>query len=164
MMKKLLVLLAVLSLSGCASFKHVPEGFAGPTATIMDSAGNISGSKGELFYIESIDGNTIQNARNSTRGASYNTGFSLSTRSETRHVRAGVPMKLVVIGTHVTAAPIHEFASRATGNFFTVTGEIEFVAEPNKKYVVVGSLTKEEASVWIRDTDGNVVSKKIIAK
>ena len=74
-------------------------------------------------------------------------------------------MKLRLVGTHVTAAPIHEFASRAIGAFFTVEGEVEFSPLVGKAYVVNGELTKEQTSVWIEEVETkDVVTKKVIAK
>jgi hypothetical protein len=157
-----LILLALIVLSGCASYSHVPEKYAGPIAWIQDTAWNDTSSKGQLFYVESIDGNSIINAQRATRSASYGRGFDLTTRSESRSVRI-VPMKLRIVGTHVTAAPIHEFASRAAGSFFTVQGDVSFTPEPGKSYRVTGSLTKEVASVWIADQDGKPVTEKISA-
>jgi hypothetical protein len=164
-MKKYLYAAATaLALSGCATYQHAPEGYTGPTAEISDTYYYETGSKGALFYVKSIDGNAVQNARGATGRASYGRGFSLTAQSETRRLRIE-PVKLVLIGTHVTAAPIHEIASRAIGEFFTVEGEISFLPVTGKKYEVVGDLKKAEASVWIRDADSRErVSEKITAK
>jgi hypothetical protein len=155
--------LAAIAVSGCATYKHVPEGYVGATAYIADSSEYESGSKGKLFYVSSIDGNDIQNARTATGRASYGRGFNLTTQTEGRYLKA-VPVKLKLIGTHVTAAPIHEIASRAAGTFFTVEGSVEFQPVAGKRYRVVGSLEKQEASVWIIDAETNEpVIKKITA-
>ena len=159
-----LCLAALLSLAGCATYKHVPDGYSGPVAQLLDSAYQLSGGKGELFYIESINGNAIQNAANATRRASYGRGFALTTMTESRSVKAE-PMRLKLVGTNVTAAPVHEIASRAIGEFFTVSGEIEFTPQRGKAYRVIGKLTKESAEVWLEDFETNTpVTAKITAK
>jgi hypothetical protein len=156
--------LAMLSLAGCATYKHVPEGYGGPVAQLGDSTSQLSMGKGELFYVASINGNPIDNSRTATGRASYGRGFSLTTSTVWRAVKIE-PMQLRLVGTHVTAAPIHELASRAIGEFFSVEGEVEFSPQPGKEYRVVGVLTKERAEVWIQDDETKLpVTKKITAK
>ncbi len=151
-------------LAGCATYQHVPENYAGPVVTIADSAFALTSAKGMLFYVESIDGNPVRNARNATAQSSYGQGFRLTTGIAHRQVRV-VPMKLKIVGTHVTAAPIHELASRAAGEFFTVSGEVDFTPVAGRRYVVDGELTKQLASVWVRDAEtGQPVTEKITAR
>ncbi len=159
----LTALLCVITLlGGCATYQHVPEGYTGSTASIHDTSTYETSSKGQIFYVNTIDDNTVKNARSATAQASYGKGFRLTTATVTRDVRT-VPIRLNIVGTHVTAAPIHEFASRAIGAFFTVSGDVTFTPEKNKNYYVRGSLSKEVASVWIEDGDSKLVSEKIIA-
>ncbi|TAG76110.1 MAG: hypothetical protein EAZ24_09455 [Burkholderiales bacterium] len=165
-MRKIAIFLAFVTLvvGGCATYKHVPDGYTGPVAQLGDSGMQLSGGKGELFYVESINGNQIENARNATGRASQGRGFSLTLQRVWRPVKIE-PMKLKIVGTHVTAAPIHEIASRAIGEFFTVEGEVEFTPVVGKEYLVVGELTKAQASVWIQDQETKQpVTKKVVAK
>ncbi len=156
-------LVAVL-LGGCATYKPVPDGYAGPTARIVDSSYQETGGKGRLYYVESVDGNKIENARNTTGQASYGRGFSLSTRGAIRDVPIR-KMRLRLVGTHVTAAPIHELASRAIGEFWSVEGDIDFIPEAGKVYEVRGELKKAGSSVWIADqATGEPASEKISNK
>ena len=164
MKKILLVLVLLLTLGGCATYKMVPDGYTGPTVPIDDSANNENSTKGRLFYVAAINGIEISNARSATGRASYGQGFRLTAVGAYRSVKVE-PMKLRLVGTHVTAAPIHEIASRATGNFFTVEGDVDFLPIAGRKYVVTGELTKEVASVWIADAEtGAPVTAKITAK
>ncbi len=160
-----LFLLLVLLLTGCASsYKAVPDGFTGPTARIIDGSYQESGGKGRLFYVASIDGNPVDNARRATGSASYGRGFSLSTRTSARDVPIR-KLRLHLVATHVTAAPIHELASRAIGEFFSVEGELDFTPEAGKVYEVRGQLSKEGSSVWLTDLySGEVVTEKIVSK
>jgi hypothetical protein len=164
MKRYFLLLVLLLTLGGCATYKHVPDGYAGPVAQLGDSGTQLSGGKGELFYVASINGNQVENARTATGRASHNRGFSLTMDRVWRPVKIE-PMKLKLVGTHVTAAPIHEIASRAIGEFFTVEGEVDFTPVAGKEYLVVGELTKAQASVWIQDQETKQpVTKKIVAK
>jgi hypothetical protein len=137
-------------LGGCATYKPVPDGYTGPTARIVDSSYQETGGKGRLYYVESVDGNKIENARNATGQASYGRGFNLSIRGSIRDVPVR-KMRLRLVGTHVTAAPIHEIASRAIGEFFSVEGDVDFTPEPGKVYEVRGELKKAGSSVWLVD-------------
>jgi hypothetical protein len=157
------LLLATLSLFSCATYVPVPSGYSGPTAQMLDTGFQETGGKGQLFYVEAVDGNTIENARITTARASHGRGFNLSISMTGRHVKAQ-PTRFRVVGTHVTAAPIHEIASRTAGTFFRVEGDIDFTPIAGKTYAVAGTLTKKEASVWIEDWETKQpVTKKIVA-
>jgi hypothetical protein len=159
-----LALAAVLLLSSCASYKPVPEGYTGAVATIRDTSETEDGTKAQQFYLAEIDGNRVENSRSATRQSSYGTGFSLFARGFERPVPVRA-MKVKLIGSHVVAAPIHEFASRAAGTFFQVEGIVDFTPKPNVRYVVRGELKKGNSSVWIEDEATNeVVTVKVTSK
>ena len=158
------VALAAVLVSGCATYQPVPEGYTGPTARITDSGHQESSGTGRLFYVESIDGNRIRNVRIATAENSHGQGFRLSIGGARRDVPIQ-KLRLKLVGTHVTAAPIHEMASRAIGEFFSVEGEIDFTPAAGKSYEVVGELTKQSASVWIEDVETKQpVTAKVTAK
>lgn len=162
-MTKLLWLFAfaVVTLGGCATYKPVPDGYTGPTAVISDSIQRESGGKGQVFIVSQINGNDIANAASVSRAASQGRGFSLLLAHEVRFVKPEM-MKLTLVATHITAAPIHEFASRAAGEFFSVRGEVDFQPVAGRSYVVTGVLSKNEKAVWIEDRDTKeVVTRKI---
>jgi hypothetical protein len=154
--KHVFVIALALVLSACASYRPVPEGYSGPVAVIRDSAQTESVAKGQLFYVQSIDGNAIHNARNATRQSSANTGFIVNARDSERRVPIRA-MKLRLIATHVTGAPIHELASRAAGTFFSVEGDVEFTPKAGATYVVRGELKKGASSVWIEDATSQAI-------
>ena len=156
------VVCLILFLPGCATYKPVSEGYSGPVANIIDTGQTEDGTKARIFYVASIDGKTIENARSASRSSSYGTGMSLHMHTRERQVPIR-PMRLKLVGTHVVAAPIHEFASRAIGTFFEVEGEIEFTPEAGATYLIKGDLQKQGSSVWIEEVgkDGPVVPKII---
>lgn len=128
----------------------VPDDYKGPVAYIADSVVQEDGSKGQVFFVDAIDDKPIQSALTATRRASYNQGFALSLHSEMRRVPVA-PLKLRLVASHVTAAPIHEFASRVAGTFFFVEGEVSFTPVEGGDYVVKGELKKDGSSVWLAD-------------
>ena len=154
-MKRLLSILAVVSLTGCASLHEpVPAGFAGPTAQVADSGKYEDGSKAQFFVVQEVDGKTINSSIFETRKASQGRGFSISARFISRALPAA-PMKVKLVGTHQTAAPIHEIASRAAGTFYSVEGVVDFTPVAGGNYIVKGELKKEGSSVWIEDVATN---------
>lgn len=164
-MQRLLSILALAALTGCATLQpSVPDDYKGPTATLADSGFAEDGSKAQLFAVQEIDGRTINSAIIESRKASHGRGFALSAQFVTRKVPT-VPLKLKLIGTHQTAAPIHELASRAAGTFFEVEGVVEFTPVADARYVVKGELKKDGSSVWIEDAaTQQVVTEKVRAK
>ena len=145
--------LLTLALHGCATYAPtIPAGYTGPTASISDHGFNESGTKGQLFYVESVDGKPVKSGLELTHGASHGQGFSL-TLAFAEHILPAQPVHLKIVGTHVTGAPIHEIASRAAGTFFTVEGDVALTPVAGHQYFVTGKLAKDASQVWISDAD-----------
>ena len=145
-------------------YNPVPEGYSGPVATIADSGFAESGSKAQMFVVAEIDGNPVRNSVGASRSASHGQGFNLTTRFISRPVPAQ-PMKLKLLGTHTTAAPIHAIFSQAAGTFFSVEDTVDFTPVPGGTYVVKGELRQEGSSVWLEDrATGKPVTKKVTEK
>lgn len=163
-MKTRLLLLLIVFLSACTTIsKSVPEGYNGPVVQLADTGRQGSGGKAEFFSAVEIDGREIQNSLRETRSASYGRGFALSSRYTTRDLPV-IPMKIKLIGTHQTAAPIHEIASRMAGTFFSVEGVVDFKPTEGHRYVVTGELKKERSCVWIAEADSSqLVTEKACA-
>ena len=154
-MKSALPIFALIALTGCATVApSIPDAYKGPIATVADTGMQEDGSKGQFFVLAEIDGRDIQNALRETRGASYGKGFSLTSRYTTRNVPA-IPLKVKLIGTHQTAAPIQEIVGRAAGTFFSTEGVVEFRPIEGKKYIVIGELKKERSCVWIQEEEAS---------
>jgi hypothetical protein len=151
-MRNLILTAIVLALaSGCATNElPVPAGYTGPTATIGEHGFAEDRMKGQLFYIEAIDGKPVESSLQATRHATSNLGLSLAIRS-VDHTVPIKPLKLKLVGTHITGAPIHEIASRAAGTFFRVEGEITFTPVEGGSYFVTGKLQKEGSAAWVAD-------------
>lgn len=129
-------------------------------ATIRDSGVREDSNRARLFYVASVDGVSVQNAAGASQRASSGRGFQLTTVFPARLV-AAKPLKVVVVGTHATGAPVHAIASRMAGNFWSVEAELDFTPEADKVYVVRGNLDKQDSTVWIEDAaTGQPVTKK----
>lgn len=154
MMKKVLLACSVLVLASCATYKPIPDNYKGPIATVADSGEPESASKGRVFALTKIDGNPVMDSFEATRQRSYGRG-ALVTLEITERQMPARPMQVTLRGAHVTGAPIHELASRAMGTFFEVEGVVEFKPEADKRYKVVGKLSKDLSEVWIADESTN---------
>jgi len=74
-------------------------------------------------------------------------------------------MKVKLLATHITPAPIQALVSHAAGTFFAVEGVVNFNPQPNGRYVVKGELKKDRSSVWLEDANTNQpVTEKIVEK
>ena len=74
------------------------------------------------------------------------------------------PMKVKIKASHMTAAPIHEIASRASGNFFSVEGIVDFDPKPDGRYYVKGLLGSQGSSVWIEDEATGKPATAVVSK
>ena len=149
----LLLVTAAIALVGCATVSEpVPAEYKGPVVQLSDTGASESGSKARFFAALEIDGNAVRNSLRETRSASHGQGFSLTAKYTTRNVPVR-PMKVKLIGSHQTAAPIHEMASRMAGTFFSVEGIVDFKPVEGKRYEITGELKKERSCVWIADAE-----------
>lgn len=119
-------------------------------ATVQDSGKREDATKASIFYVASINGVNVRNAAGESQRASSGRGFHLTTLFPSRLVPAK-PLKILVIGTHVTGAPIHALASVLAGTYRSVEAELDFTPEVDKTYVVRGDLDAESPTVWLED-------------
>jgi hypothetical protein len=162
-LKVVIALVAVLA-SGCATpGKPIADDFTGPRATLADDGFAEDQSKGQLFYVEAIDGKAIDNARRATAEATRNRGFDLRIKLVSREVPAR-PMKVKLVATHKTAAPIDELTGRVARTHFSVEGVVDFTPSEGRRYVVNGELDPEGSSVWIEDAESHeVATEKVLS-
>jgi hypothetical protein len=161
-MSRLFPVLILTVLAGCATtlVSPIPEGYEGPLAWVSDSWQQESRGKGAFFVLEEVDGRPIRNAADASRAASQGTGMNLNSRPSGRDIPAK-PLKVKLLGTHMTGAPIHEIAARIAGTFYSVEGVVDFSPQPDHVYKVMGQLQKEQSCVWIVDSEESVVTDKV---
>lgn len=153
MVKSASLLSSVIVFAGCAATTtfepSIPPGYVGPTATIADH-GFSEGSRTQIFYVESIDGRAVRSTAYATRRATEGRGLSLVTDFQSHPVPAR-QMRLKLVGSHITAAPIQELLDRGSGNFHRVEHEVIFTPEPGREYFVKGLLAAQGAWLCIAD-------------
>lgn len=161
-MKKIIVTLAfVATLPSCISTYKIPEGYAGPTAIIKDTANKTGMTKAEAFQVSKINGLVDTTSPMATpRGG----GMGVSLKESKRTIPAGSPITLTLSGGNIYAADGAALADMLSGNAKKhVTGDVVFTPKPNQIYKVNGIAEKASSSVWVEEEGTRkVVTQKII--
>jgi len=159
-MKKLITIMAIiLALVGCVSNKPIPDGYVGNLATIQDSYKSVSDTKARFFQLAKVDNRDVLTSSSATYEKNYGQGFSMSI-VKTQRVVPAIKSTLHIEGITHVAAPILAFG----GGMYSVKGVVEVALKSGKTYVVRGVLSENYSAVWLEDSHGNIVSKKIEKK
>lgn len=146
-----------LSIVGCAVPTVQPgEQTSGPVAMLNDSYQTLSRSKGNLYYVEKLDGVKIKNALTATAAATSGMGSQLVARGASRPIPAR-KLTLHLVGRTYHAAPIGQIMG--AGSNYLVEGTVEFTPEANQNYLVKGTLGEGYSAVWVENMAGERVSE-----
>lgn len=152
----LAALTGLLLISGCA-VSPIPEGYTGPTATIVDWAEQKSEKRSFFFVLDAVNGSKVKSSIGETKGANYGQGFMMAPTALAHEVPAQ-PLKLRLEARVVWAAPVLALG----GGNWSVAGEVDFTPEPGKRYAVQGELSDAYSAVWLVETvSQNIVTQKI---
>lgn len=145
----LALIVAVVSIAGCATptYKPVPDGYAGPTATLADSGVQVAKLEAHLYAAEQIDGRTVANAITATRDKTRGRGMVMNMEVPSRKVPAGAPIAVKVRARAQYTPGLAEL----TGSPREVVGTLTFTPEPDGVYAVNGQIGEASSSVWIED-------------
>jgi hypothetical protein len=113
----------------------LPEGYAGPIATVFDSAASLRGNGAHLFFVSSLDGRALDNNLEATRRANHGRGNSMVLMTVARELPATRPLKLVIEAQTAFPAPIVEIF-RAS-QMLSVKRTVTFTPQMNHTYVVL---------------------------
>lgn len=158
-MKRLLLVLVLAGfLEGCVSYSpSVPKGYDGPVVTIKDSVKIHSPRKADFFYLSAVDDRTIKNSLSQTRETNSGRGFNM----EPVVLDHEVPVResrVTIVGRTTYAADILAL----TNTVYEVKGDIRFLPDSSKAYVVKGVLGEEYSAIWIEDTEtGEIAGEKV---
>lgn len=126
---------------------------AGP-AYLRESGDFQTRSKGQLFHLAAVHGKDVHSSRERTADANHGNGPALAGLKFVQHtLEPGKPVRLKLVGTQITGAPIHALALMATGKLESVEREVEFTPVAGRDYRVAGLLRGSESDVWIEDAD-----------
>jgi hypothetical protein len=144
-------------LTGCASYNPVPSNYSGPLAIIQDTVKSRGRVSVDFFYLEKIDGKTIDNSLSATIQANSGRGLAMEPRVIERNIPTDAGTFTIVGRTHY-AAPILELAEKV----YRVSGDVRFTPLPDHRYILRGSLEEDHSAVWIEDMGtGEIVDRKI---
>jgi hypothetical protein len=151
-----------LFMTGCATYApSVPDGYIGPKAVLDDSAKTHSRSKADFFFVEQIDGASVDNSLNVTFRKNQGRGMSMTPYFISRPLIAEKPLKVAIKGKTHYAAPIQAL----TGTVYQIEGVVEFTPKTNTRYVVRGELGESYSAVWIEEVETRqLVGQKVEAQ
>lgn len=150
-MKNIFLLVSMLVLTGCVSFKpSIPEGYTGPRATISDSFSNHSGSKAHFYVLSKIGKKSIEDSGYRTRVANHGRGFNMTPQAISREVTTDNQV-FTIVGYVQFATD----GQAMFGDNMIVRKTVEIAPRAGETYKVVGELRKDGSDVWIEDSKGN---------
>lgn len=144
--------LVLVFIASCASYHDPAKGFNGPLVVVEDSYQRISQIKGNLFYIERVDGKEIENIRHVTRAY----GGYLSAVMFRPYSRK-LPVRKMTVNLVANSTTLYEEGSR-------LQNEVEFEPEAGHIYMVKGLIKGYNFSVWIEDNNGKRVTDIVKGK
>ena len=157
---RFVVIVATAATLGACTSSPIPDGYTGPIASVTDSMTQRSATSVDIFYLAKIDGRSIDESLSATRSRNYGRGFAMDPVIVSRDVPAREET-FTIVGRTDYAAPILALVNKV----YEVSGETRFAPEPNKAYMVRGTLGDEGSAVWIEERDsGKLVGRKIEVK
>ena len=160
------VMWSLLMIAGCAnqSYQAMPSGSTEPSALVSDTLNRVSGSRAQVFIVQSVDGHRIANSMDASQAASRNQGAKLTGQNIERQLPLRA-MQLTLEGRDISAMPIAAILGSISGHYHSVEGVVTFTPSAGHRYLVTGTLTKESSSIWIEDADSHEpATEKIMSK
>ncbi len=157
-MKHLLLGLFFISLlSGCTpTSKPIPDGYKGSLVTVHDSLKSRGPQQAYFFELSKVDGRSVTTSSSATYDANYGNGLSMTPVVEKRKIPAKKSTLSIQGVTHF-AAPILALG----GGNYHVQGDVIVNLKPGNTYYIKGKLSKTYKAVWVENSQGKIVSKKI---
>ena len=155
-MRAFLISVVMITLAGCATYKPVPDGYSGPTASIKDTYVNKTATSAHYFELNKVNGKYVSSSFGETRGRNYGRGMIFDPVMVEREV---LPEEQVF--TIVGHVFFPTDAQLLFGNTLKVEGTVKFVPEAGETYLVRGSISESISEVWIENSRGKIVGEKI---
>ncbi len=140
-------IILVMFLSGCAT-QPIPADYSGPIATITDSTVSETSQRAQFYFLEEIDGRSVENSLTKTGQNNSGNGFTLMTSGYSRDVPAR-RCRLKLVARIGYGAPIQALLNTKT--LYKAEKVIEVTLDSNKTYVVKGQLSASGQEVWLEE-------------
>lgn len=156
MFKKLFLAATSVFLVACAGQPALPPDYQGPVSMIQETAVRVDRGKAQMFFLSEINGVYVSdNSASRSFGASIGKGNNLTIVDSSYEIPAE-KRTYKIVGNHVWAMDGRGLLEAD----LTVSGEVTFMPEEGRTYLISGSLGVKESVVWIKDT----VTDKILAE
>lgn len=155
-MYKTCLIVVLCFLASCATNKSVPDGYIGPTSSILDTYVSISKGRANYFEATAVNGRPVKSSSTSASEASFGRGFTLINAMSEREVPSQ-KSEISIRGITYSAAPILDLF----GKNYSVYGNVQISLKPDQYYVVNGIISESFSGVWIEEESGLIVSEII---
>lgn len=153
--------IALLSASvGACKVTPIAETFAGPTATVRDSAEVLEDGRMLIYYVAAVNGRTVEgNSLERTRKATADPEDE-NKPDLLEHRMAPAVTTVDIEGRSFYRRPIDELKNALS--MYRTRQTIAFDAQPDTAYVVKGVLKSSGSQVWIENaTTGERVGSPV---
>ncbi|WP_045858008.1 hypothetical protein [Teredinibacter purpureus] len=152
-MKYIFLVVFVFVVSSCGTLHQtIPDGYAGNTATIVDSYSNFIQNKADYFVLTKVDGKLIEDSWRKTRSNHYGRGSVFTPSIVSREV---LPVKQRFTLEGLVYYPTDGQA--LFGDSMKIEKNIVFTPVAGETYFVKGALSSGGSMVWLEDSKGNMV-------
>ncbi|MCP4486458.1 MAG: hypothetical protein GY820_03930 [Gammaproteobacteria bacterium] len=155
-MKKILLFSMLTLLASCAVRHAIPLNYTGPIAIVQETAVRVDQGKAKMFFLNEIDGVYVSdNSSSRSFSESYRKGNNLTIIDSPYEIPAE-QHTYTITGSHVWAMDGRAILEAD----LDVSGEVKFTPVEGRTYLINGSLSEEESTVWIKDTEsGEIIAE-----
>ena len=145
----------ILTLASCEAPTPEPAHYTGPIAHVLETS-HIRKVSRDIFYISAINGNEKFSVGGPSISSAAMKAAPVPGDVTDEEDIPAVPARFTIGGRTVFNAPIFCLANAA----YRISGEVDFAPQADRNYIVLGSFSSDESSVWIEE----LPSGKILAR
>lgn len=156
-LKLIIILIASISITGCAPYGALPKGYSGDTVTIWDSVQELSSTKAYFFELIAVDGRGIERSSSITRERSFKLGFKMSANPISREIPVNSE-ELNIGGFNYLVADLFGFGD----DTYRVKGKLHVKLENDTSYLISGELHDDFSAVWLEEEKTGIIVSDVI--
>ncbi|MBW2942383.1 hypothetical protein [Zhongshania aquimaris] len=159
MRKLILVTLAVLLMTACSQLPNRQASYAGPVSYINDASRKKSAIRIYFYELAMVDGREVYASSNCHYDGGGSEQVGVNACSARHAVPAGEHTLRIRAVNYLTVPFFSLFNDR-----YKAEGDVTVNLARGVEYFVRGEIFDDRAAVWIEDSKGNLVSRRIEAK